>query len=89
MEDRACVSATTGGPGCRRVPGAEGVGSRPEPLSEVLARRLLAERVVLLHGPLDELSVTRVSAELMTLDADGDDPVTLRVDCGEAGLLPR
>ena len=62
------------------VPGAEGVGSRPEPLSEVLARRLLAQRVVLLHGPLDELCVTRVSAELMTLDADGDDPVTLRVE---------
>jgi ATP-dependent Clp protease protease subunit len=44
--------------------------------------------VVLLHGPLDDLSVTRVSAELMTLDAEGDDPVTLRVDCGEAGLAP-
>ncbi len=58
------------------------------PLSEVLARRLLAQRVVLLHGPLDELSVTRVAAELMTLDADGDDPVTLRVDCAEAGLAP-
>jgi ATP-dependent Clp protease protease subunit len=24
----------------------------------------------------------------MTLDADGDDPVTLRVDCGEAALAP-
>ena len=24
----------------------------------------------------------------MTLDADGDDPVTLRVDCGEADLAP-
>ena len=40
------------------------------------------------HGPLDDLSVTRVSAELMTLDAEGDDPVTLRVDCGEAALGP-
>jgi len=63
-------------------------GPGPEPLSEMLARRLLAQRVVLLHGPLDDLSVTRVSAELMTLDAEGDDPVTLRVDCGEAGLAP-
>jgi ATP-dependent Clp protease protease subunit len=43
---------------------------------------------VLLHGPLDDMTVTRVSAELMTLDAEGDDPVTLRVDCGEAGLAP-
>ena len=46
--------------------------------------RLLAQRVVLLHGPLDDLSVTRVAAELMTLDAEGDDAVSLRVDCGEA-----
>jgi len=57
-----------------------------EPLSEALGRRLFEQRVVLLHGPLDDLSVTRASAELMTLDADGDDPVTLRVDCGEGGL---
>jgi ATP-dependent Clp protease protease subunit len=64
------------------------VGPGPEPLSETLARRLLAQRVVLLHGPLDDLSVTRVAAELMTLDADGDESVTLRVDCGEAPLAP-
>ena len=68
--------------------GGSGAASGPEPLSETLARRLLAQRVVLLHGPLDDLSVTRVSAELMTLDAEGDEPVTLRVDCGEAGLAP-
>jgi len=72
------------GPG---APGG-GAGIGPEPLSETLARRLLEQRVVLLHGPLDDLSVTRVSALLMTLDAEGDDPVTLRVDCGEAGLGP-
>ena len=59
-----------------------------EPLSEVVARRLLAQRVVLLSGPLDDFSVTRVSAELMTLDAEGDESVTLRVDCGEAALAP-
>jgi ATP-dependent Clp protease protease subunit len=53
-----------------------------------MARRLLAQRVVLLHGALDDLSVTRVAAELMTLDAEGDDAVTLRVDCGEAALAP-
>ena len=70
-------------------PGTSGeVGPVPEPLSDLLARRLLAQRVVLLHGPLDDLSTTRVSAELMTLDAEGDEPVTLRVDCGEAALAP-
>jgi len=65
-----------------------GAGTGPEPLSETLARRLLEQRVVLLHGPLDDVSVTRMSALLMTLDAEGDEPVTLRVDCGEAGLGP-
>jgi ATP-dependent Clp protease protease subunit len=57
-------------------------------LSELLARRLMEQRVVLLHGPLDDATVTRVSAELMTLDAEGDDAVTLRIDCGEAALAP-
>src|SRR6202453_1599105 len=65
-----------------------GAGFGPEQLSDVVARRLLAQRVVLLNGPLDDFSVTRVAAELMTLDAEGDDPVTLRVDCGEAALAP-
>jgi ATP-dependent Clp protease, protease subunit len=68
--------------------GPTGEGRGPEPLSDVVARRLLAQRVVLLRGPLDDLSVTRVAAELMTLDAEGDEPVTLRVDCGEAALAP-
>jgi ATP-dependent Clp protease, protease subunit len=65
-----------------------GLDGGPERLSDLLARRLFAARVVLLTGPLDEPAVTRVSAELMTLDADGDDPVTLRVDCRDAGLAP-
>ena len=63
-------------------------GRERESLSEALTRRLLEQRVVLLHGPLDDMTVTRVSAELMTLDAEGDDPVSLRVDCGEASLAP-
>jgi ATP-dependent Clp protease, protease subunit len=75
-----------------RLPGDPGTGMGagfgPEPLSDVLARRLLAQRVVLLSDPLNDFSVTRVSAELMTLDAEGDDPVTLRVDCGQADLAP-
>ena len=59
-------------------------------LSDLMAERLLAQRAVLLHGLLDDhLTVARVSAaELMTLDAEGDEPVTLRVDCGEAEAGP-
>lgn len=69
-------------------PGMDVPGRSPEALSDLVARRLLAQRVVVLSGPLDDFSVTRVSAELMTLDAEGDDPVTLRVDCGDAALAP-
>lgn len=54
--------------------------------TQTLAQRLFEQRVVLLHGPLDDLSVARTSAELMTLDAEGDEPVALRVDCGEGSL---
>lgn len=75
---------TPGAPGLPE-PGGGGDGTE---LSELLGRRLMEQRVVLLHGPLDEMTVTRVSAELMTLDADGDDAVTLRIDCGEAALAP-
>ncbi len=74
------------GPAGPAGPGGPAAGA--EQLSDMLARRLLAQRVVVLHGPLDDLSVTRVAAELMTLDAEGDDAVTLRVDCGEAALAP-
>jgi ATP-dependent Clp protease protease subunit len=78
-----------GVPGLPNLPGLPGAGGyRTEQLSEVLAGRLMEQRVVLLHGPLDDATVTRVSAELMTLDAEGDEPVTLRIDCGEASLAP-
>ena len=54
--------------------------------SQVLAQRLFEQRVVLLHGPLDDVTATRVSAELMTLDAEGDEPVSLRIDSAEGSL---
>jgi ATP-dependent Clp protease protease subunit len=54
--------------------------------SQVLAQRLFEQRVVLLNGPLDETAATRVSAELMTLDAQGDEAVSLRIDCPDGSL---
>ena len=53
---------------------------------QVLAKRLFEQRVVLLSGPLNEATATRASAELMTLDAEGDDAVTLRIDSAEGSL---
>jgi ATP-dependent Clp protease, protease subunit len=57
--------------------------------SDTLAQRLFEQRVVLLHGALNDLTATRVAAELMTLDAEGDGPISLRVDGsgGTAGSL--
>jgi ATP-dependent Clp protease protease subunit len=74
-------------PGLPGLPDPGGPHTGTE-LSELLARRLMEQRVVLLHGPLDEARAARVAAELMTLDADGDDAVTLRIDSGEAALAP-
>jgi ATP-dependent Clp protease protease subunit len=54
--------------------------------SQALAQRLFEQRVVLLNGPLDEPAATRVAAELMTLDAQGDEAVSLRIDCADGSL---
>jgi ATP-dependent Clp protease, protease subunit len=54
--------------------------------SDTLARRLYEQRVVLLRGALDDLTATRVAAELMTLDAEGDEAISLRIDCGDGTL---
>ena len=44
-----------------------------------LAESLFAKRIVQLSGPLDHGTANQVAAQLMTLDALGDDPVELRV----------
>jgi ATP-dependent Clp protease, protease subunit len=54
--------------------------------SQTLAQRLFEQRVVLLNGTLDDTAATRISAELMTLDAEGDEAVTLRIDCADGSL---
>jgi ATP-dependent Clp protease protease subunit len=54
--------------------------------SQVLAQRLFEQRVVVLHGSLDDVTATRVSAELMTLDAEGDTAVALRIDSADGSL---
>jgi len=51
-----------------------------------LSKKLFEQRVVLLQGILDEATATRVSAELMTLDAEGDAAVSLRIDCAQGSL---
>jgi ATP-dependent Clp protease protease subunit len=54
--------------------------------SRALAQRLFEQRVVVLHGALDDMTAGRVSAELMTLDAEGDSAVALRIDSADGSL---
>lgn len=65
-----------GPPDWRGLPGDPGhPGARPS-----VHERLFEQRVVFLWGPLDSAAAGHLAAELMTLDATGDDPVHLHVD---------
>jgi ATP-dependent Clp protease protease subunit len=44
-----------------------------------LHERLLAKRIILAAGQLDDEAASRLSAQLLTLDAEGDDPVRLEL----------
>jgi len=44
-----------------------------------LYERLLAQRIVLASGVLDDAAATRLSAQLLTLDAEGDGPIRLEL----------
>jgi len=41
--------------------------------------RLLEKRIVLASGPLDDAAAARLSAQLLTLDAEGDKPIRLEL----------
>jgi ATP-dependent Clp protease, protease subunit len=54
---------------------------RPEdPRRQSVRDRLFEQRVVFLCGPLESDLASQLAAELMTLDATGDDPVQLHLD---------
>lgn len=53
---------------------------RPGPLDDV-STRLLQRRVVLVAGTLDSRTMANAAAQLMLLDATGDDPIELRLMC--------
>jgi ATP-dependent Clp protease protease subunit len=51
-----------------------------------LYERLLEQRIVLASGVLDEAAATRLSAQLLTLDAEGDGPIRLELQNLQAEL---
>jgi ATP-dependent Clp protease, protease subunit len=55
-------------------------------LPDPLAERLLKQRVVLVSGVLDDAAATRLSAQLLTLDAEGDGPIRLELQNLKAEL---
>jgi ATP-dependent Clp protease protease subunit len=77
------------------LPGAPGPGPLPptkvwlDPpagLPDQLYDRLLDQRIVLASGNIDDATATRLSAQLLTLDAEGDGPVTLQLQNAQAEL---
>jgi ATP-dependent Clp protease, protease subunit len=51
-----------------------------------LYEQLLAKRIVLVAGTLDDQAATRLSAQLLTLDAEGDQPVRMELQNLRADL---
>ena len=51
-----------------------------------LHERLLKQRIVLASGVLDDEAATRLSAQLLTLDAEGDGPIRLELQNLQAEL---
>ncbi len=55
---------------------------------DLLRAQLFDRRIVFLRGPLDDANAGDVAAQLMTLDASGDEPVQLHVDSPGGALEP-
>ena len=57
-------------------------------LERELADRLLAQRIILVDGRLDEALASHVTVQLLLLDAQGNDPVTMQLSSADADLEP-
>ena len=47
---------------------------------------MFERRLVYVRAPLDDRRAGEVTAQLMTMDAEGDDPVSVLIDCADATL---
>lgn len=57
-----------------------------EPPDDDAFARLLRRRIVLVTGELTPEVATRAAAELMTLDAEADEPVSVHLSCADSDL---
>jgi ATP-dependent protease ClpP protease subunit len=60
--------------------------SEPQQVLDEVRRALLARRIVLAHGTLDDRTAAAIAASLMMLDATGDDRVVLRMTGTDATI---
>ena len=68
-------------------PGQPAAPWRAEPREgQGIYDRLLARRIVMAHGQLDDEAATRLCAQLLTLDAEGDEPIRFELQNLGAGL---
>jgi len=72
------------GPGRPAVPAR--VGPDPSPWPGRVYERLFERRIVMAHGPLDDEAATSLCAQLLTLDAERNEPIRLEVQGLTAGL---
>jgi ATP-dependent Clp protease, protease subunit len=75
-----------GTPGSYPPAGPARVWLNPVDWPGTVYERLLAQRIVLASGQLDDVAATRLSAQLLTLDAEGDEPIRLELQGLSAGL---
>ncbi len=68
-----------GGPGPGPVPPTRVWLDQHAAWQDKLYERLLEQRIVLASGVLDDEAATRLSAQLLTLDAEGDGPIRLEL----------
>jgi ATP-dependent Clp protease protease subunit len=69
-------------PGSPSAPGPEGIKVWPDPHADWQAKlqdQLLAKRIIMAAGILDDAAAARLSAQLLALDADGIRPVRLEL----------
>ncbi|MQA86343.1 MAG: ATP-dependent Clp protease proteolytic subunit [Streptosporangiales bacterium] len=70
-----------------RPPGPGGPGEgRGGGVPDWLQERLFERRIIVVRGRLDHDGVTRLAAQIVALDADGNDPIEMHLDCPDADL---
>jgi len=68
-----------GFPGPARPAVPARVGPDPSPWPGRVYERLFERRIVMAHGPLDDEAATSLCAQLLTLDAERNEPIRLEV----------